>query len=410
MHAATEAEGNGTNPPGAVRMAVIAFLSFNLSLGCMFGPFGVLITAIEHRFGVTREISTLAVPVVTFGISLLAPFVGSMAGKVSLRLLMISGALLMSAGFAILAVTHSIVLFIGTYALLIGPGLCICGVVAPSTLVTRWFQVHRGRALGLVSTPALMAATPLLTAFVLSDFGLGAAYWLLAALMLLSLAASAFVVDYPPQPQSSPAADAQGSVGAIRDEWPTPKLLGDSRFWRISITGGLYNAVIVMFSTQLVPFATGLGIDPTKAAVLLTAYLFGTLVGTPLVGWLADKIGGARLMGLLCVSLAIWQGLLVFQPAYTMLVLLAGLVGLQGAAMPSCQGLALSAQFGSRSFAKAWGVSTLVALPFAVLSVPVASGIFVHTGSYNGAFLVAAAALAMGTVLALSIGTRRAAR
>ena len=49
MHGAMVAESNGGNPVGATRMAVIAFLSFNLSMGCMFGPFGVLITAIEQR-------------------------------------------------------------------------------------------------------------------------------------------------------------------------------------------------------------------------------------------------------------------------------------------------------------------------------------------------------------------------
>jgi MFS family permease len=388
-------------------MAVIAFLSFNLSMGCMFGPFGVLITPIEHRLGVTREISTLAVPLVTFAISLLAPFAGILASRLSLRLLMIAGSLLMAAGFAILAVAHSVALFLGAYALLVGPGLCICGVVAPSTLVTRWFQVNRGRALGLATTPALMAATPLLATFVLRDLGLAAAYWLLAALMLICLAASFLAVDYPAQHQAAQTPDP--SDENQESETQAPQVLRDSRFWRLALAAGMYNAVIVMFSTQLVPFATGLGIDPTKAALLLTAYLVGTLIGTPLVGWSADKLGGARMIGLLCVSLGVWQALLVLQPSYASLALLSGLVGLQGSAMPSCLGLALSQQLGESSFAKAYGASTLVGLPFAVLGVPIASGIYVHAGSYAGAFLVATIILALGALLALSVRQSRVA-
>lgn len=409
MHGAVASEGIGTNPPGATRMAVIAFLSFNLSLGCMFGPFGVLITAIEQHLAVSRELSTLAVPVVTFVMSLLAPVVGNLMNRVSLRLLMVVGALLTAAGFAVLAMANSIVLFIGAYAVLVSPGLCICGVVGPSALVTRWFRVNCGRALGLATTPALMAATPLLTMFVLKNSGLASAYWMLSGLMVVSVVASLFVVDYPPQdPAAASAAGHRDGPAETAGATSAPKVFRDSRFWRIALAGGLYNAVIVMFSTQLVPFATGLGIDATKAAFLLTAYLVGTLIGTPLVGGLADRIGGARMIGLTCISLAIWQALLLTNPSYGVLALLAGLAGLQGSAMVSCMALALSEQFGQANFAKAYGASTLVGLPFAVASVPIAAGVFVRTGSYAPVFLLAAIVLAIGAVLALTVGRTRA--
>jgi MFS family permease len=406
MHGASEPEGDGANPAGAVRMAVIAFLSFNLSMGCMFGPFGVFVAPIEHRLGVTREISTLAVPVVTFAISFLAPVVGGIASRISLRWLMIAGSLLMTAGFATLAVAHSVVVFIGAYALLVGPGLSVCGVVAPSTLVTRWFQVRRGRALGFATTPALMAATPLLATFVLNQLGLTAAYGLLSGLMLICLAASLLAIDHPTHDRVLQTAGANAGPAEPKGEQPQPGLVRDSGFWRLALAAGLYNAVIVMFSTELVPYAIGLGINPTRAAVLLTAYLVGTLIGTPFVGWLADKVGGARMIGSLCLSLALWQACLLIQPTYALIALLALLAGLQGSAMISCLGLALSEQLGQAGFAKAWGASTLVGLPFAVLSVPVASGVFVQTGSYRLVFILAAAVLAVGAALALSIGRR----
>jgi hypothetical protein len=99
----------------------------------------------------------------------------------------------------------------------------------------------------------------------------------------------------------------------------------------------------------------------------------------------------------------------LLQPGFALLALLAGLAGLQGSAMPSCLGLALSEQLGQSRFARAWGASALVGLPFAVASVPVASAIFVHTGSYDRAFLLAAVVLAIAAILSLSVGQRRAA-
>lgn len=403
MHGIEEEMGSGANPPGATRMVVFAFLVFNLSLGCMFGPFGVLVSAIEERLQVTREVSTLAVPVVTFGMALLAPLAGGLANRVSLRLLMMAGSLSMVMGFALLAVANSVPLFIGAYALLIGPALSLCGAVAPPTLVTRWFRVNRGRALGIAATPALMAVMPLMTAFVLTKFGLAAVYWLFAAIMVGCFVISALVIDYPPTNKATSQPQSGESNEPTAGELPVNSLLASSRFWRLAIAAGLYNSIIVMFSTSLVPFATGIGIEPTMAAMLLTAYLVGTLVGTPLVGWAADKVGGVQMITILCFTLALWQGLLVTHPGFVILLLITWLAGLQGSAMLPSLGLSLSNEFGRESFAKAFGISNLVGLPFAVLSVPVASAIFVRSGSYDGAFLLSAAMLATGMVLALTM-------
>jgi predicted MFS family arabinose efflux permease len=274
--------------------------------------------------------------------------------------------------------------------------------------VTRWFQVNRGRALGLVTTPAVMATTPLLVTFVLKGSGLAVAYGLLSALMLVCLAASFFAIDFPARHQAGQPAIADSTPEEPANASPAPNVLRDSRFWRLALAAGLYNAIIVMFSTQLVPFAIGLGIEPTSAALLLTAYLIGNLVGAPLVGWGADKVGGARMIAIVCLSLALCQGLLLTHPGYPMLALLAWLAGLQGSAMVACLGLALSEQFGQAGFAKAWGASTLVGLPFAVAAVPVAAAIFVRTGSYNIVFLVATTVLVIGMVLVLGMRRRSA--
>jgi MFS family permease len=158
-----------------------------------------------------------------------------------------------------------------------------------------------------------------------------------------------------------------------------------------------------MFSTQIVPFAIGLKIDATSAAGLLTIYLIGTLIGTPLVGWAADKLGGTRMVALSCITLAVWQALLVAHPNFLMIAILAGLAGLQGSAMPPSLGLALSQHFGSSSFAKALGISGLVGLPFAVIGVPLGSWIFVRTGSYDATFIMAAIVLAIGAALTLTM-------
>jgi len=48
-------------------MAVIAFLTNNITIGTLWGSFGVLLIAVEKHLGVGRELSTLGVPAVTMG-------------------------------------------------------------------------------------------------------------------------------------------------------------------------------------------------------------------------------------------------------------------------------------------------------------------------------------------------------
>jgi hypothetical protein len=66
-------------------------------------------------------------------------------------------------------------------------------------------------------------------------------------------------------------------------------------------------------------------------------------------------------------------------------------------------GLALSRHFGPANFSTALGAATLVGLPFGVASVPLTSWMFVRTQSYTGAFLLAAAILALGAVLTVTL-------
>lgn len=400
MHGAAGAEDSGPNPAGATLMLVVAFLSFNLSMGAMYGPFSVLISSIEAKLHVTREVSTLPIPVVTFVMSFLAPVVGTMLARFSLRLCMMVSAAMMAAGFMLASIADSLTLFMLAYGVLIAPGLCVCGAVAPSTLVARWFRSNRGRAMGIAATPALLALTPFPTLYILSHYGLTQVYWMFTGMMLLCLGATALVRDNPP---AAPAAAETAASHAAGSDLSVSAILRDTRFWRLALAVGLYSAVIVMFSTQIVPFATGIGVDETRATGLLTIYLIGTLVGTPLVGAVADRIGGARMLTLLCVALGLWQALLITHPGYLGLAVLSGLAGLQGSAGIPSIGLALSRLFGPQHFSKALGISTVVGLPFGVACVPVSSWIFVRTHSYTGAFLLATTILAIGALLAVTV-------
>jgi MFS family permease len=397
-----QTEAAGSNHPLAPRMAVIAFVNQNITVACIWGSFSVLLGAVETRLGVGRELSTLAVPVVNLATAALAPVAGVLATRHSLRSIMLLGAALSVAGFAVLALTASYPLYLVAFGLLLGPGMA-AGVVLPATLVTRWYKVNRGRTLGIVCAPIVIALVPLASTWMLQSHGLAATYAFLATLSAVSLIANFFVIDRPPASDSAArAADTNGAHGpAAPGAMTMAMLLRSPLFWALmlayiaSITGS------ILITSQMVPLARSWGMSATLAATLISIQSFAGIGGTVLFGWVADRLGGALALAILVFDAALLWTLLLFQPAFPAAVVIVGLIGVHGAGAIPVLGVALSESFGRESFSRAYGLVNLVNLPFAVVSVPAAAMVFAHTGSYAGAIVGQVAFLALGSVLVL---------
>jgi len=404
--AGKEMEGAGSNHPLALRMAVIAFLTNNITIGTLWGSFSVLLSAVETRLGVGREFSTLSIPMVTLAMAVCAPVVGVVAARFSLRLLMLVGAILSTAGFALLAATSSYPLYLIGYGLLLGPGMAI-GVILSATLVTRWFIVGRGRALGMVCTPVVVAVVPLASNWALRSFGLTETYWILAAVSAVAVIANLFIVDQPPggdatSPNTDGAANpaATGTMGVA-------DLLRSPRFWALSIAAISSMTSSIVLTAHMVPMAGTWGYSATLAATLLTIQSLVGIAGTILFGWVSDRVGGVNALAIVVLDGAVLWMLLLLHPTFAVTAVLVGLIGLHGAGVVPVLGLVLSEAFGRENFSRAYGVSNLLNLPFSMMCVPAAAIVYTKTGSYTGAILGQAAFFVIALVLALSARRRR---
>jgi len=394
-----------SNHPLALRMAAIAFITNNLSIACVWGSFSVLLGAVETRLGIGRELSTMAAPAINLSTAIFAPVVGMLASKYSLRLIMVAGSIFSVAGFALLALTDSYHLYLVAFGLLLGPGMA-AGVVLPSTLVTRWFNVKRGRALGIVCAPIVIALVPLATTWMLSAFGLPATYAALAALSAIALAANLFVVDWP----AEISARLVNTRGGADKTAPVPvaggftmlQFIESPSYWVLilafiaSITGS------IVLTAHEVPMARSWGFSAALGATLLTIQSLAGIGGTVFFGWIADRIGGALTLIILVFDYAVLWLLLLLHPPFAGVVLIFALIGVHGAGVVPVIGVALSQAFGRESFGRAYGLANLINLPFSVLCVPAASIVYARTGSYSGAILGVAVFLAITGVLAMS--------
>lgn len=393
--------------PLARRMLIIAFLMQSTTVACLYGPFTVMLTAVEERTHAGRDVTSLGMMLVSLSSGLLSPLAGYLSQRLSLRLLAIVGLSLSAMGYALLAASSSIVAFLAAYAVLIGPGSCLCNLVVPSVLVTRWFSVHRGRALGILHMPIVAMITPIVVVHLLERYGLPTDYLFLVGLIVLLVIPALFIIDRPSRFDGVlDPAPAQALPQATQRRTLIP-VISRPVFWALSLATACVLASGMTLGTHLVPMVTQWGIPKTQAATLVSFGSLGSIAGALLCGWLADMIGGARTIALICLSCAAMWGLMLLHPSYVPLAVVVGMsaVGLAGV-VPAFT-LTLSRIFPAEGFGSAFGAGNLVFMALSPTMAPIAGSIFVRTGAYTDVILLLIAILAAGVVLAVSAGALR---
>ena len=399
----------GKNHPLALRMAIIAFLNQAITAGSVWGSFSVLLSANEARLGISRELSTLAIPALMLATACLAPVAGILVSKYPMRLVGVIGAAFSVAGFLVLALTNSYPLYLAAFGLLLGPGFAV-GVIMPATLVTRWFRVNRGKALGLVNVPVLFAVLPLIATWSLHTIGLRETYLMLTAFSVVTVLANSFISD-PPEEASLAATAAPEIAGSpelvATGVLPMKDLLLNRRFWTIAMGANASVVGSIVLTTHMVPMAMSWGDTATAAATLLSVMSVVAMVGTVFFGWVTDRLGGALTLALLVMDSAILWALLLVHPPFAVLLVIIGLIGFHAVGAAPVLGMAMSEVFGEKEFSRAYGMANLVSLPFTMLASPVAAFIFSRSGSYSGVILTEVAFLLFMLPMVFTIRRRR---
>lgn len=382
---------------------LLAALAQNLATGLMFGSFGTLLVAIEHDKHVERALSAAGASLVILAIGILSPFVGRLLTLFSIRALMITGALMCAGGYAAAAFSPGIGTLLAAYGLLVGPGVALMGIAVPSALVANWYVTGRGRAIGIVNMPLVVAVAPMLCAAMLPRIGLAGLYLAMAGIMLLAIPLLALVIDRPEQIGQQPLGGELATETA--PAFAIAPLLRDGGYWSFGLAAAVLGAGGATLVTHIMAVATGRGIPVGEAAMLMSVLGVAGMAGSLGYGWLADRIGGGWALAVNCgVQALLWGGLLLpfgFGPLF----LLVSLIGINAGGMMAALGMALSQRFGTAAFGGALGFWSLMNLPFTV-GLPLLAGVlFTRSGSYSISF-----GLQVGLLVAAAFGAAFAAR
>jgi MFS family permease len=369
------------------RMTFLAWLAQNMAIGLTFGVYGTLITSFEHIYGVNRSVSTLGISLVLLAFALVGPVAGSLLHRISIKTAMITGACLSAAGYALVSSVSSMTSVLLCYGLLIGPGAALLGGMLPSALVSNWFETGRGRALGIVNMPLLVAIAPLASSWILKQWGLSAVFIVLAILMLCLIPILFLIIDHPDKKGLLPVGSQVRESGSA--EHPKHALIGYRSlvrrpiYWGIVLLGCIMAAGGTVMSIHIVPMAVGLGIDPANAALLLASIGGLGILGSPLFGMITDRFGGIAALSLNAMLQALLWSVLLAQPSFPVLLLVSCGLGLTAGGMIASLSSTFSEYFGTANFGRAYGLFALCSLPFTVGALVLAGYLFSTQGSYQ---------------------------
>jgi MFS transporter, OFA family, oxalate/formate antiporter len=383
-------------------------LLMTLALGTLYA-WSVFVTPLENEFGwkraQTSSVFTLAV--IMFAASLL------LAGKLQDRFgpfwIAISGSILISLSFLLIAYTSNLYSLYFFYGVLGGTGLGFgFGTVVP--VVAKWFPDRTGLAIGLALAgfgggSAIFGSFANLVLF--PRFGWRSSCVILSGIFFAMTMTAAFLLKNPVA-LAHLAIDARTPGTAMARNYFTPgEVLRTPSFYLLWLGFGLGSTAGLMVISQLIPFANNQGIASAMLATLgLVAGAFGNVSGRILSGWLSDVLGRLNtlrvVVALSCVAMPTlyWVGAHL-TALYVLIYLVYFSYGAQASVIPST----VSDFWGTRFAGTNYGL-IFTAWGFAGILGPTIGGVLFDKYRNYGVAFYTAAVLALIALICVLIAKR----
>ena len=384
--------------------AGVLFLSVTSMIATSYG---VIAVPLGQAFHPSRMVLMLAMTVMAGASAVLAPWLGNMMDRHSLRLMTAIGSALLVLGYFSLGLVQDFNHVLLVFALLIAPANVLIGPVAITVLLSRWFVRQRGKALGIAIAGIGLGGFlfPPIIQLLLNQFGWRGAVQVLALLLAICLLPAVWLVINHPRDRGLHAdgGDAETTAANVLAEAPElsrREILTDPSFWLLALVVAIVTAGMKGTVTNLVPIARDQGIAANAAALLVSVYSGSAFVGKLSFAWLADRFGPRALLAASLAGFAAGAGcMLRADLGYPMIALGVGTIGLLGGMMVPLQSLLTPRIFGARVAGRAGGLLSMVTLCALLSTPPLFGAIFDRTGSYVMIFAVFAGLAAAALML-----------
>jgi MFS family permease len=399
------------------RMVAVAFFVDFIAVGFFFYSYSVFFKSIAAEFGDSRLGVSIGISVTQGVGALLAPFIGRALDRFPLKRIMAAGAVSMGTGFLLLGLVQTPLQFYLVLGVFIGFGAGAMGQLATSKLVSNWFVLKRGTALGIAATGISVSGVlmPATTAWLIGEFGWRngfVAYGVITLVIVVPLILR-LVVSRPEDLGLLPdGATEAATLPPPKPALRTSEYIRNSNFWYLLITIGLLFCIQSATLIHMVPQLTDRGIDLISASVIASSTALFGVMGKLIYGALVDRWDVRWALWLAIAFQVAGQLFMLFGDGYSGFLIGASLFGFGMGGIVPMQGAVVGAAFGRESFGRVLGAMRPPMAIIHLLGVPFAGWVYDSTGSYEPAFLTFLGLYAVTTlvVLGIRVETRSARR
>ncbi|MCK4786272.1 MAG: MFS transporter [Desulfobacteraceae bacterium] len=373
-------------------IVLACFLVQGIGVGS-FIAYGVFFKPLLAEFGWSRATISGASSMAFLLMGLLGILAGNLNDKFGPRIIMAVTGVLFGSGYLLLSQLNSVLQLYLFYGLVVGIGLSSVDVIALTT-IARWFVWRRGMMTGLVKAGAGAGqlVMPLLAGIFIIDYGWRCASVFIGIVVLVLFTGSGLLLRRDPgqmgQLPDGGREPPKGQLDSSEKGLSLQEALRSGKFWMVCLIDLLALYCLLTIMVHIVPHAIDIGMEPIKAAGVLSTIGGGSMLGRLSTGIAIDRIGNKKSL-IICFILLIASFLwLQVAEEIWMLYLFAVIYGVAHGAFFTVISPIVAELFGISSHGVLFGIVAFSGTVGGAIGPVLAGHIFDVTLSYQLVFLI----------------------
>lgn len=344
-------------------MVVVCFIVNFFIFGISVNTFTVYVKPIEEDLGWSRGDISFAMMLAPVAMGLAAPFIGRLIDKVGARLVMATGAAVVGVGSILLAKTQTQSYFYMIY-IIAGVGQACATIIPISYVISNWFTIRRGKALGFVMTGTGLGAMVMVpvTTEIIIRWDWRVSYFVMGIIILFMVPLELLFIRTKPSDMGLLADGGLVSEGepVVLEGLSPVEAIKTSSFKLVAAMMMLSGLVAMGVGVHLMAYLTDIGHTARMASYIIMAISALTVVGKIGMGFISDRWGIRRAVFLSYLIIGIGIFLLMGAKSLPMAFVFAVVYGF-AIGSPLVLNPALTAEcLGLKNFGAIFGILTLV--------------------------------------------------
>ncbi len=375
-----------------------------------FYSIGALVVPITTEFGWSRAEFQLVILFSTGAGVITSPVVGMLVDRIGVRRMALSG--LFGLALALVLASSSggeLWLFYLAYTSMAILGAGTIPVTWTRAVTATFFQ-QRGLALGIMLSGTGICAIliPQYTVWLVEGFGWRVAYLGLAALPLLMAGPMVFLFFHPATTAAEEQETKVEQEAKVEIETETGFTLAEAaggyRFWLLLLSIFLVYIAMSGIVPNLIPALTDQGIQPQKAATVISVLGFSVIAGRLIVGYLVDHYWAPGVAAIAISLSVIGSVILLGEPVFVLACVAGGLLGFAAGAELDLMSFLAAKYCGLLHYAKIYSWLYAALALASGIAPSLFALIFDRTGSYTIGFIYCIVCFSVSCLLLLGLG------